>query len=66
MEVLIYRDMRVQFGTLLADIGLISFPKNYQVDVLHAVNALADVYIIHYYHYTIAHFKVSWGTLFTT
>ncbi|XP_056162727.1 DExH-box ATP-dependent RNA helicase DExH7, chloroplastic-like isoform X3 [Syzygium oleosum] len=25
------RDMRVQFGTLLADIGLISFPKNYQV-----------------------------------
>lgn len=25
------RDMRVQFGTLLADIGLISFPKNYRV-----------------------------------
>ncbi|KAM6598187.1 hypothetical protein CsatA_008711 [Cannabis sativa] len=25
------RDMRIQFGTLLADIGLISFPKNFQV-----------------------------------
>ncbi|KAI3408453.1 uncharacterized protein J3R85_020258 [Psidium guajava] len=25
------RDMRVQFGTLLTDIGLIRFPKNYQV-----------------------------------
>nr|GFB22326.1 DExH-box ATP-dependent RNA helicase DExH7, chloroplastic isoform X2 [Tanacetum cinerariifolium] len=24
------RDMRVQFGTLLADIGLIDLPKNYQ------------------------------------
>nr|CRL16786.1 ATP-dependent RNA helicase [Rhododendron simsii] len=25
------RDMRIQFGTLLADIGLINLPKNYQV-----------------------------------
>ncbi|XP_062083856.1 DExH-box ATP-dependent RNA helicase DExH7, chloroplastic isoform X2 [Humulus lupulus] len=25
------RDMRIQFGTLLADIGLINFPKNFQV-----------------------------------
>ncbi|XP_023740129.1 DExH-box ATP-dependent RNA helicase DExH7, chloroplastic isoform X2 [Lactuca sativa] len=25
------RDMRVQFGTLLADIGLIDLPKNYQI-----------------------------------
>ncbi|KAG8368831.1 hypothetical protein BUALT_Bualt15G0087700 [Buddleja alternifolia] len=25
------RDMRIQFGTLLADIGLINIPKNYQV-----------------------------------
>lgn len=26
------RDMRIQFGTLLADIGLIDLPKKYQVD----------------------------------
>ncbi|KAM7478823.1 hypothetical protein LguiA_027036 [Lonicera macranthoides] len=26
------REMRIQFGTLLADIGLINLPKNYQVD----------------------------------
>ncbi|KAL6297594.1 hypothetical protein ACE6H2_005736 [Prunus campanulata] len=26
------RDMRIQFGTLLADIGLIALPKQYQVD----------------------------------
>ncbi|KAK4438352.1 DExH-box ATP-dependent RNA helicase DExH7, chloroplastic [Sesamum alatum] len=25
------RDMRIQFGTLLADIGLINIPKNYQI-----------------------------------
>ncbi|XVE67464.1 hypothetical protein DITRI_Ditri08aG0163400 [Diplodiscus trichospermus] len=25
------RDMRIQFGTLLADIGFINFPRNYQV-----------------------------------
>lgn len=58
MEVLICRDMRVQFGTLLTDIGLIGFPKNYQVDVLPAVNALVDLSIIHYFCYSIAHLKV--------
>ncbi|XP_057466071.1 DExH-box ATP-dependent RNA helicase DExH7, chloroplastic-like isoform X1 [Actinidia eriantha] len=26
------RDMRIQFGTLLADIGLINLPKNYQIE----------------------------------
>ncbi|KAF7842782.1 DExH-box ATP-dependent RNA helicase DExH7, chloroplastic isoform X1 [Senna tora] len=26
------REMRIQFGTLLADIGLVALPKNYQVD----------------------------------
>ncbi|XP_015875842.3 DExH-box ATP-dependent RNA helicase DExH7, chloroplastic isoform X1 [Ziziphus jujuba] len=29
---LMIRDMRVQFGTLLADIGLIKLPKTYQID----------------------------------
>jgi hypothetical protein len=33
------RDMRTQFGTLLADIGLISIPKSYQVSFVQLIHA---------------------------